>query len=132
MPLPPTLEQSLKHVALVGRFNWRPSNDRNRKLSIGPLTKPDETARAIGFELAYGPTTRVIDGRPYNAFAVAPPRMVEVIWDTDERRKDIRAIPCAPGEPLLLALQGHRDARAAGGQLFRALLDDLDALRPYW
>jgi len=129
----PKLSESLEHVAIIGRFRWNPKAPEDaRRIVLPAKTSAEAAKKSIGFELAFGPSTQTIDDKHYRAFAVAPPADVERTWRESDRAQ-VRSIPLTDQKPLLDALGDEvTDARTIGGRLFRKLLDDLDALRPFW
>src|SRR5262245_58053017 len=109
MPFPPSLEDSLKHVAVIGRYRWyTDGTEVQRRISLPGGTKFEEANKAIGFELAFGPHTFTISGKTFEGFAVAPPRYVEEIWGENKwgpsQLEKVRSISLTDQKPLIASL----------------------------
>lgn len=140
MAFPFKLAESLKHAAIVGRYRWKfpprtPAEklqaEIDRQILLEPGTEPSRLNEAVGFELVYGPRTLTIDGHPFAAYAVAPPRDVEQRWAPSDFHS-LGSIPLIDSDPLINSLGEGDSAEEIGGRIFRRLLDDLDKLRSFW
>lgn len=122
------LKDSLKHVAVMGRFSWDNPGDKK--------TYSGEELRKLSFDLAYYTKTIEIGSQStkYSSLLVcSPEEAANAVAGGFVKAADVKKISLDDNSALAKALSGTGgNAAEVGGKLFKQLLDALDVLARYW